>query len=50
MSMEIVGNPQIYKKFYNGKLQLIKVKQIVVKDKRGFTKIENEEVEFIYGK
>lgn len=50
MSMEIRKNPQIYKKFFNGKLYLRIVKQIVVRDERGFTKIEDEVEEFIYGK
>lgn len=48
-NMDIVRDTRVYKKFFNGKLLIVRVKQIVVKDKRGFTKIEDETEEMVYG-
>jgi hypothetical protein len=48
-NMDIVRDTRVYKKFFNGKLLIVRVKQIVVKDKRGFTKIEDETEETVYG-
>jgi len=49
MSMELRNDTKVYKKFFNGKLLIVKVKQVVVKDKRGFTRIEDEVEELVCG-